>query len=240
VGGSPREILKSGAKELGIYLDELQLDAFDTFTKLLLEWNARFNLTRITDPSEIAVKHFLDSLSLLKFVDVPVGSSVVDIGTGAGLPGVPLKIVRPDLDVTLLDSVRKKLTFVQALVSELKLSGVELVHGRAEDVGRAPAYREQFDFAVSRAVAKLNVLSELCIPFCRVGGSFVAYKGADVEEEIAAAERAISLLGGRIGAVHEFTLPCSDAQRSLIVVEKVRRTPNKYPRKAGTPEREPL
>jgi len=238
--GSVREILLAGAHDLGISLSDLQLDAFEKFTELLLEWNAKFNLTRITDPAEIAVKHYLDSVSLLKFVEIPVGAKVIDVGTGAGLPGLPLKIVRPDLEMTLLDSVRKKLTFLQVVVDELELRKSELVHGRAEDVGRTPAYREQYDFSISRAVARLNVLAELCMPFCKVDGSFVAYKGPDVREEVQEAERAIGLLGGRLEAVHEFVLPSTDMCRSLVVVRKTRRTSPKYPRKSGTPERNPL
>lgn len=237
---SVREILLTGAHDLGISLSDHQLDAFERFTNLLLEWNAKFNLTRITDPGEIAVKHYLDSLSMLKFVEIPAGARVIDVGTGAGLPGLPLKIVRPDLEMTLLDSVRKKLAFLQVVVDELELPKLELVHGRAEDVGRMPAYREQYDFSISRAVARLNVLAELCMPFCKMDGFFVAYKGPDVKEEVQEAERAISLLGGRLEAVHEFVLPSSDMCRSLVVVKKMRRTSPKYPRKPGTPERNPL
>ena len=240
MAGSAREILLSGAAELGVPLDDCQLDALDAFTALLLEWNARFNLTRVTDPSEIAVKHYLDSLSLLPLVEVKPGSAVIDIGAGAGFPGIPLKIARPDLKMTMLDSVRKKLTFLEAVVRELRLADVKLIHGRAEDFARGKSHRERFDLAVSRAVAGLNVLAELCMPFCRLGGSFAAYKGPDPDEEINEAAKAISALGGEVEAVHRFVLPHSDSHRTLVVIRKLRRTPASYPRKAGVPERNPL
>ena len=240
MGDSAREILSSGATDLGIALDDRRLDAFDAFTGLLLEWNAKFNLTRVTEPAEIAVKHHLDSLSLLPLVEVKPGSAVIDVGAGAGFPGIPLKIARPDLKMTMLDSVRKKLAFLEVVVRELGLTDMELVHGRAEDLGRAKAHREQFDLAVSRAVARLNALAELCMPFCRVGGRFVAYKGPDADDEINEAGRAITTLGGELEAVHRFVLPHSDAHRTLVVIRKSRRTPAAYPRKAGVPERSPL
>lgn len=236
----PRMILSSGASELGITLDERQLDRFDSFTALLIEWNERLNLTRITDPVEIAVKHYLDSLSLLSVVDIPAGSSLLDVGTGAGIPAVPLKIARPDLKVTMLDSVRKRLRFIEVVLQELDVEDAELVHARAEDGGQDKRYRERFDFTVSRAVARLSVLSELCIPFCRIGGCFVAYKGPDAVEEIAEAGSAIRKLGGKPARTESLSLPGGDAGRTLVVVGKGRRTPSGFPRKAGTPEKQPL
>ncbi len=233
-------ILESGAAAFGVRLDERQLDAFDRYTELLLEWNQKFNLTRITEPGEIAVKHYLDSLSLLEFAQIPDGSSLIDIGTGAGFPGIPLKIAIPGLKLTLLDSVRKRLAFLEAVVQELGLSDVQIVHGRAEDFGQDRAFRARYDFSVSRAVARLSVLCELCMPFCRVGGRFIAYKGPDVDEEVAEASKAIRVLGGKLESVHKFVLPGSDLQRSLVIVGKTEQTPRAYPRKAGTPEREPL
>ncbi|MDI6827586.1 MAG: 16S rRNA (guanine(527)-N(7))-methyltransferase RsmG [Armatimonadota bacterium] len=238
--GSARGILASGASELGIHLDEKQLDAFDVFTSLLLEWNKKFNLTRITSPEEIAVKHYIDSLALLKFVNIPSGSMLIDIGTGAGFPGIPLKIVRPDLKLTLLDSVRKKLVFLEVAVAEMGLKDVELIHGRAEDIGRVQSYRESYDFVVSRAVARLNVLAEFCLPFCRIGGIFAAYKGADISDEVKDAKNAIQILGGEEPIVNSFILPESDLSRTLVIVRKSRNTPAAYPRKAGIPERSPL
>lgn len=216
------------------------MDLFDAFTALLLEWNAKFNLTRITDPAEIAVKHYLDSISLLAFVGIGEASRVIDVGTGAGFPGIPLKIICPHIRLTLLDSVRKKLTFIEVVIEHLGLTGVELVHSRAEDLGRQRSYREQFDLVVSRAVASLNVLSELCLPFCRIGGTFAAYKGPAIEAEIEEAKNAIRILGGETKSVHTFLLPHSDIQRTLVIIAKKRTTPAIYPRKAGVPERNPL
>lgn len=240
MNATPREILASGAAELGITLDEDQLDRFDAFTGLLLEWNQRLNLTRITDPEEIAVKHYLDSLSLLAAIEVAPNASLIDVGTGAGMPAIPLKIARPDLTVTMLDSVRKKLTFIETAVQELGLNEVKTVHARAEDAGRDKQYRERFDFTVSRAVARLSVLSELCMPFCKVGGWFVAYKGPDAAEEIAEAGNAVGKLGGRIARMEELSLPGGEGGRTLILIRKERRTPAGYPRKAGVPEKLPL
>ncbi len=240
MSGSARDVLSSGAAELGIALDDAQLDQFDRFTMLLLEWNRKFNLTKITDPLEIAVKHYLDSLSVLCAVAVPDDSSVIDVGTGAGLPGIPLKIARPDLHMTLLDSVRKKLVFAETAMRQLHISGFELVHARAEDAARDGAYREKFDFAVSRAVARLAVLAELCVPFCREGGWFVAYKGPAVDGELSESEDAIRILGGRLEKAVEFSLPHGNANRTLVVVCKERRTPTSYPRRAGIPEKHPL
>jgi 16S rRNA (guanine527-N7)-methyltransferase len=240
VNSSAGNILSEGASELGIALDEGRLAQFDTFTSLLLEWNGRFNLTRITEPAEIAVKHYLDSLSLLAVVEIPSGASVIDIGTGAGFPGIPLKIARPDLKITMLDSVKKKLAFLEAAVAGLGLRDVALIHGRAEDVGKDKTYRERHDLVVSRAVSRLSVLSELCIPFCRIGGRFAAYKGVDVDDELRESAEAIRILGGELEAAHKFTLPQSDLKRTLVVVRKVRSTPGGYPRKAGVPERNPL
>ncbi len=240
MSASPGEILSCGAAELGITLDDNQLQRFESFTRLLTEWNSRVNLTRIIDPCEIAVKHYLDSLSLLSVIEMPVGSRVMDVGSGAGLPGIPLKIARPDLKVTMLDSVRKRLVFIEAALRELGIEDAELVHARAEDAARDPAYRESFDFTVSRAVSRLAVLSELCIPFCRVGGWFVAYKGPDPSEEISAAENAIGKLGGTMARAASLSIPRGDARRTLVLIRKERRTGAAYPRKAGVPEREPL
>lgn len=235
-----REILESGATAFGIELNEKQLGMFDAYTALLLEWNQKFNLTRITEPEEIAVKHYLDSLSMLKFVDVPAGSKLIDVGTGAGFPGIPLKIAVPGLKLTLADSVKKRLTFLEEVVQQLGLENVKILHGRAEDLGQVRAFREEYDFSVSRAVAKLRVLSELCMPFCHSRGRFVAYKGPDVDDEVKEASNAIRILGGKIEAVNKFVLPDSDLQRSLVIVGKIEQTPRAYPRQAGTPERTPL
>lgn len=240
MNASPREILSSGASELGITLGDSQLDRFESFTSLLREWNQKFNLTRITDPGEIAVKHYLDSLSLLSVIEIPTGASVMDVGTGAGIPAIPLKIARPDLRVTMLDSVRKRLVFIEAALGELGIDDAVLVHARAEDAARDRAYRERFDLTVSRAVARLAVLSELCVPFCRVGGWFAAYKGPDAADEVSEAGAAIRKLGGKPARVESLTLPGLDVGRTLVLIRKERRTPSGYPRKAGIPEKQPL
>jgi 16S rRNA (guanine527-N7)-methyltransferase len=236
----PREILKSGATEFGVELGDHQLDQFDRLTELLLEWNSKFNLTRITDPGEIAIKHYLDSLSVLPVVRMSGRASLIDVGTGAGFPGIPLKIALPDLRLTLLDSSRKRLTFLEAMCQDLELSAVNTIHARAEDAGRDKTCRGQFDFAVARAVARLSVLAELCIPFCRKGGRFVAYKGPDAKAEIDEAGKAIRILRGEVEAVRELVLPHSDAGRTLIVIRKIGATSGAYPRNAGVPARDPL
>lgn len=235
-----RARLASGTSSFGLSLSDDQLDQFDAFTALLLDWNTRLNLTRITEPGEIAVKHYVDSLALLRFVEIPRGWALIDVGTGAGFPGIPLKIARSDLKVTLLDSVKKRLGFLEKATSELGLSDIEILHGRAEDVGRDRSHRDNYDFSVARAVAKVSVLAELCLPFCRVGGLFAAYKGPDARAEVDEAARAIRILGGRLDALHEYELPDGGFRRSLAVISKVKATPAGYPRKAGTPEREPL
>ncbi len=237
---TPRELLKSGAAEMHIELDDAQLDKFEAFTALLLEWNQKFNITRIVDPHEIVIRHYLDSLSLLNFVKIPTGSRLIDIGTGGGMPGIPLKIAVPDLQLTLLDSVKKKLTFAEVAAAELGLSDVETLHARAEDAGQDRKYRERYHFAVSRAVARLNLLAELCIPFCKIGGKFIAYKGPEGEAEIELARKALKSLEGEVVKVHKFTLPHSDAERTLIVIKKVQRTHPMFPRKPGIPAKNPL
>lgn len=235
-----RDILSCGAAELGVPLDDRQLDQFDTFTALLLKWNRKFNVTRITDPREIAVKHYLDSLSVLSAVEMRSDASVIDVGTGAGLPGIALKIALPGLRTVLLDSVKKKLVFVETAIGELGMSDVELVHARAEDAGRDESYREQFGFALSRAVAKLAVLAELCVPFCRVGGRFVAYKGPEVNGELSEARNAVRILGGHLERTVALALPHADARRTLVVIRKERHTSSRYPRRAGVPQKRPL
>ena len=237
---SPREILATGALEFGITLTEIQLDMFDAYTRLLVEWNEKLNLTRIIEPREIAIKHYLDSLSVLSAVKMNGNKSVIDIGTGAGFPGIPLKIVYPELTLTLLDSVNKRLLFIVEAAKELGFNDVLTLHARAEDAGRNRKHRERYDFALSRAVGKLGILAELCVPFCKPNGRFVAYKGPDAGAEVREGLAAIKLLGGKIDKVQALTLPGTDMQRTLVVVKKIIHTPMIYPRKAGIPEREPL
>ncbi|MBP6963959.1 MAG: 16S rRNA (guanine(527)-N(7))-methyltransferase RsmG [Armatimonadetes bacterium] len=230
----------SGAAKLGIALDDDQAARFDAFTALLLEWNERVNLTRIVEPSEIALKHYLDSLSLLSVLDVPSGASLLDVGSGAGIPAIPLAIARPDLRITVLDSVRKKLAFVEVVLRELGISEALTVHARAEDAARDKAHRERYGLVAARAVARLPVLAELCIPFCRVGGWFAAYKGPAAAGEVADAGNAIRALGGGAPRAEAFSLPGTGDGRTIVLVRKERRTPPAYPRKAGVPSADPL
>lgn len=230
------EILKKGALALGVELGDREINQFSAYTALLLEWNKKFNLTRITDPAEIAVKHYLDSLTCLAAARFPEGALVADVGTGAGFPGVPLAIARPDMRLVLIEATRKKLTFLEALrqaILSLSKDGapcIELVHARAEDVGRLPEHRERCDVVVARAVAEMRVLAEYCLPLVKVGGVFIAQKGPDVEHELARARPGISALGGADPEVVRLTLPGTDLRRSLVVIRKAKPTPGGFPR----------
>lgn len=221
------------------HLTEGQISQFSAYKDLLLEWNEKINLTAITDPFEIATKHFLDSLFGLKFLEK--SKSLIDIGTGAGFPGIPLKIARPYISLTLLDSLNKRLTFLNETVSLLGLDDVKTVHSRAEDGGliKSPL-REKFDVGVSRAVSRLNVLSEYCLPYIKVGGMFLAYKGSDNEDEINEAKNAIKLLGGEISEVYNYIIPETDITHSIIAISKIKNTPEKYPRQQGKIKKQPL
>ncbi len=223
----PRDEFERLFRGIGVVGDYEQ---FSLYCGLLQEWNQRMNLTAITDDEGVAVKHFADSVLPLTLCDVPRGARVIDVGTGAGFPSVPMKLVRDDLELTLLDSLRKRLDFLRAVCGELQITA-ELVHARAEDGGRETRYRESFDLAVSRAVAGLELLAEYCLPFVRVGGLFLALKGSGGREEAAAGARAVGLCGGVIREVVDYCLPNGDG-RTLIVVEKVSATPEKYPRTA--------
>ena len=227
-------------KRLGISLSEQQIEQFITYYEMLVEWNEVMNLTAITDYDEVMKKHFIDSISLIKAYDITKSASVIDVGTGAGFPGLALKIAYPNLKVTLLDSLNKRINFLNAVIEKLELNGVEAIHGRAEDFAKAGKLREKFDLCVSRAVANLSTLSEYCLPFVKVGGQFISYKSEKITEEKVAAENAIKILGGSIKNQVEFQLPDSDIYRNLFVIEKVKQTPKKYPRKAGLPGKEPL
>lgn len=236
------EVLRKGCKELGILLSEKQEQQFMKYYQLLLEWNQRVNLTSITDYEDVINKHFLDSLCLVKIPDVirKEKKKVIDVGTGAGFPGIPLKIIFPEIQLTLLDSLNKRINFLNVLVEELELDEVTAIHGRAEELGKNKEYRETFDLCVSRAVAHLSVLSEYCIPLVRVKGDFIPYKSGNIQEELEEAQGAVKLLGGCIRDKVEFTVPNSDMSRSLICIEKKHATPGKYPRKSGIPGKSPL
>ncbi len=227
-------------KQIGIALDNRQLCQFLRYYELLIEWNGFMNLTAITEYDEVMQKHFVDSLSVASYFTPQRGQSLIDVGSGAGFPGLPLKILYPDLQVTLLDSLNKRISFLNTVIEELSLSGIEMIHGRAEDFAKAGKKRAFYDFAVSRAVANLSTLSEYCLPFVKTGGTFIALKSEKTDEELQAADHAISLLGGAVSKVERFMLPSSDLSRSLIFIDKKKETPSRFPRKAGLPSKEPL
>ena len=226
--------------QLDVRLTNKQIAQFLRYYEMLIEWNGFMNLTSITEFVEVMKKHFIDSISLIKAYDVTKNASVIDIGTGAGFPGMALKIAYPNLRITLLDSLNKRIKFLEEVITELELSDIETIHGRAEDYAKPDKLRESFDLCVSRAVANLSTLSEYCIPYVKVGGEFISYKSEKIEKEIVAAEKAINILGGKIIEQTEFLLPNSDIYRNLFIVRKEKETPAKYPRKAGTAAKEPL
>ena len=225
---------------LGIQLTDVQKKQFDRYFELLIEWNRVMNLTGITEYDEVNLKHFTDSLTIVRIKVMKNVSTLIDVGTGAGFPGIPIKIAFPNIKVTLLDSLNKRIKFLNQVVEELDLKDVVTLHGRAEDYAKKQEYREQFDLCVSRAVANLSTLSEYCLPFVKKEGCFISYKSADSDEEIYQSEKAISILGGKISKIDKFMLPGSDMGRALVVIEKDKNTPQKYPRKAGVPSKEPL
>lgn len=225
---------------LGIKLSDIQINQFITYFEMLVEWNQVMNLTAITEYDEVIKKHFVDSLSLIKAYDINKKSKVIDVGTGAGFPGLALKIAYPNLQVTLLDSLNKRIHFLNAVIEKLQLSEVDTVHGRAEDFAKPGKLREKYDLCVSRAVANLSTLSEYCLPFVKEGGYFISYKSEKITEEAESAEKAISILGGKVMRQVEFKLPDSDMYRNLFVIKKIKKTPTKYPRKAGLPSKEPI
>ncbi|MEG6522719.1 16S rRNA (guanine(527)-N(7))-methyltransferase RsmG [Desulfotomaculum sp. 1211_IL3151] len=234
------EALKKAAAEIGFTLTEEQITSFKNFYLLLIEWNEKINLTAITEPTEVAVKHFIDSLTCLKTVEIPPGAKIVDIGTGAGFPGIPLKIFRSDLNITLMDSLNKRVTFLNEVIARLGLTDVRAVHDRAEDFGQKKEHREKYDYVISRAVARLAVLSEYCLPCTRVNGYFISQKGPDIDEELKEASKAIEVLGGAPADIHKLQLPLIEDGRSLVIIKKIKPTPTHYPRKAGTPAKKPV
>ncbi len=234
------ERLTTGCEKIGVSLTEEQLNQFIKYYEILVEWNSFMNLTAITEFDEVVTKHFVDSISLIKAVDLNKQLSIIDVGTGAGFPGIPLKIAFPELKITLLDSLNKRIKFLDEVISQLGLKEIEAIHGRAEDAAKSADLREKFDLCVSRAVANLSTLSEYCLPFVKVGGMFVSYKSEKITEEMKMAEKAISVLGGEYSNQVEFTLPDSDIYRNLFMIEKKKASPKKYPRKAGLPSKEPI
>lgn len=232
-------LLYNTVKKMNYELSDSMLENFSLYEKLLVEWNEKMNLTAITEHSEVVIKHFADSLFGLKFIKD--SSSVIDVGTGAGFPGVPLKIARPDIKLTLLDSLNKRLNFLTEVKNQLSLSDVTCIHSRAEDGAKMGSHlRENFDVATSRAVANLSVLCEYCLPYLKRGGVFLAYKGSDVDEELISAQNAIEILGGEVTGVFQYNIPDTDINHSVVVITKVRTTPEKYPRLQGKIQKKPL
>ena len=229
--------LTNGMQKFNIALTDTQTEQFQIYCNLLIEWNKKFNLTAITDPEEIALKHFVDSCTILRYVKIPENADIIDVGTGAGFPGIPLKIVRPDIRLTLLDSLNKRLLFLNEVARQLNMT-LETVHGRAEDVGQKTVYREKFAVAVSRAVAPLNVLSEYCLPLVRKGGKFIAMKGKNVQPEVVQSRKAIKLLGGTYNNIVEFHI--EENQRSIVIIDKTTATPSVYPRHNSKITKKPL
>ena len=237
----PSTIFKRNLDSIGMTLSDIQIEQLDKYYELIVEWNSFMNLTGITDYEEVMLKHYLDSLVL----KLPINGEnkhikLIDVGTGAGFPGLPLKIAYPEAEVVLFDSLNKRIKFLDEVINTLGLKNVTTIHGRAEDGGRNPKLREQFDVSVSRAVADLAVLSEYNLPFVKVGGYFVAYKSKDVDAEVEKSRKAISILGGEVEKIDKFTLPETDIERALVYIKKVKNTGKKYPRKAGVPGKEPL
>lgn len=232
-----KDTFKMLAKEINLDLDDNEIENFFIYKKLLKEWNEKINLTAITEDNEIILKHFIDSLTIEKYI--PENASVIDVGTGAGFPGIPLKIVRGDVKLTLLDSLKKRLFFLEDVKEKIKLNNVYMVHGRAEDIGNNNEYREKYDISTARAVANLKVLAEYCLPFVKVGGYFICMKGNSIEE-VEEARNAIKKLGGIIEKIEKINLPDSDIERNIIIIRKIKNTPKEYPRKAGIPTKNPI
>ncbi|MCR5097600.1 MAG: 16S rRNA (guanine(527)-N(7))-methyltransferase RsmG [Lachnospiraceae bacterium] len=235
-------LLQKYMEEHGVSLSPDQFQKFSSFYDLLIEKNKVMNLTAITEPEEVVTKHFIDSLSVISvFEDISSAEyRLIDVGTGGGFPGIPLKIAFPNLHITLFDSLQKRILFLQDVILELGLSDIDAIHGRAEDFGRDESYREKYDLCVSRAVANLSTLSEYCLPFVKSGGTFISYKTDSVDEELSAASGAITILGGGNPRIQKYELYSTDAMRSLLIIDKVKSTPKKYPRKAPLPKKSPL
>lgn len=233
-----KEIMNENAKKINIEFNDKQLEQFFEYMNLLIEWNEKINLTAITEPKEIIIKHFIDSLTINKYIEK--NNKIVDVGTGAGFPGIPIKIYKPEVEVTLVDSLNKRINFLNEVISKLGLEKIDTIHSRVEEFARNKKYREKFDISTSRAVANLSTLSEYLIPLVKENGKIICMKASEAEEEIEQAKKAINVLGGTIKNVETFDLPQSDIGRTIITIEKIKKTPAKYPRKAGTPSKEPI
>lgn len=233
-------VLTEKVKELSIVLNDKQIQQFEQYYNILVEWNKVMNLTAITEYEEVVEKHFLDSLTIVNAIHVEKIETLIDVGTGAGFPGIPLKIAFPHLKVTLLDSLNKRIKFLNEVIDLLELNDIKAIHGRAEDYAKQAEYREQYDICVSRAVANLATLSEYCLPYVKVDGLFVPYKSGKIDEELKSSEKAVSILGGKVEEVVKFQLPGTDIGRSFVKIHKIKETKKKYPRKAGMPTKEPL
>lgn len=234
------EKLLDGMKHLEINLNENQVNQFISYYEILIEWNKVMNLTTITDFDEVIQKHFIDSLAIVKCMDMSLPLKLIDIGTGAGFPGIPIKIVFPNIEVVLLDSLNKRINFLNEVIDKLQLESIKTIHGRAEDFSREKEYREKFDLCVSRAVANLSSLAEYCMPYVTIDGRFIPYKSGKVEEELVSSKNAIKILGGEVENKVLFSLPNSDIERSFIIIKKKKKTPKTYPRKAGVPTKSPI
>ncbi|TDT50491.1 16S rRNA (guanine(527)-N(7))-methyltransferase RsmG [Fonticella tunisiensis] len=235
-----RDLLIDGARKYNIDIDDEKIEKLIAYKKILVEWNKRINLTSIIDDEGIAKKHFIDSMSLFKSGKIDDNSTLIDVGTGAGFPGIVVKIMNPDLKVVLLDSLNKRINFLNEVISQLGLKDIETIHGRAEDIARRDGYRESFDIATARAVANMTVLSEYCLPFVKVGGYFIAMKGPSAEEEVNMAKNAIGTLGGRYLEIINAEIPGDELEHKIVIVEKIKNTDRKYPRKAGLVEKKPI
>lgn len=233
-------VLTEKIKELSIVLNDKQIQQFEQYYNILVEWNKVMNLTAITEYEEVVEKHFLDSLTIVNAIHVEKIETLIDVGTGAGFPGIPLKIAFPHLKVTLLDSLNKRIKFLNEVIDLLELNDIKAIHGRAEDYAKQAEYREQYDICVSRAVANLATLSEYCLPYVKVDGLFVPYKSGEIDEELKSSEKAVSILGGKVEEVVKFQLPGTDIGRSFVKIHKIKETKKKYPRKAGMATKEPL
>lgn len=235
-----KKFLQTNAEKINLTFDAIQLEKFETFYRRVIEWNEKINLTAITDEKEFAIKHIIDSLTIFDEKIFAKVKKIIDVGTGAGFPGIPIKIFCPEVEIILLDSLAKRVEFLKKIVEELEIKKVACIHGRAEDFAKQKTYREQFDLATSRAVARLNILSEYCLPFVKIGGKFIAMKGKNFSDEVTEATNAIKILGGGEIKISKKILPEIMEERAIIYVEKISSTQKKYPRKAGTPVKNPL